>query len=145
MAARPEIAVNGVPANSAALSAAVERMWVPGETVLYVGLAGTSVAHRVAQYYSTRLGARSPHAGGWPIKVLADLDRLYVHVAETDAPDDAEVAALTAFMNCIQQTTRAILCDPALPLPFANLQLSEGVRKHHGSLALDSRDYHRTA
>lgn len=132
LAVRPEMTVEGTPATSERLAAALRRMCPEGESVLYIGLAGTCVADRVRKYYSTRLGARSPHAGGWPIKMLADLDNLYVHVAAAKQPAVAEAAALTAFMAGISPSARAALSDPSLPLPFANLELSKGLRKRHG-------------
>src|SRR5438105_3398685 len=42
----------------------VSSFWIPDEVVLYVGLAGSSLGRRLARYYATALGARSPHAGG---------------------------------------------------------------------------------
>lgn len=124
--------VAGVPATPERLAGALEGMWPAGETVIYIGLAGTSVAHRVGQYYSTPLGARAPHAGGWPIKMLADIDRLHVHVAAVEDPAAAEEAMLRAFMSGVSPASRAALFDPSLPLPFANLQLTRGMRKRHG-------------
>lgn len=131
-AARPEIAVAGRPGTVERLVAALEAMWPSGETVVYIGLAGTSVAHRVGQYYSTPLGARAPHAGGWPIKTLADLDRLHVHVAAAEDPARAEEMLLRTFMSGVFPASRDALSDPSLPLPFANLQLTSGMRKRHG-------------
>ena len=132
LAVRPEIAVNGTPANATRLTEALGRMWPAGETVVYVGLASTSVAHRVRQYYTTRLGARAPHAGGWPIKVLDALDHLHVHVAAADHPDQAETTVLRQFMAGVAPEAKTALSDPSLPLPFANLELSKGNRKRHG-------------
>lgn len=132
IAARPEITVAGTPATVERLAAALEAMWPSGETVIYIGLAGTSVAHRVNQYYSTPLGARAPHAGGWPIKTLAAPNRLHVHVAAAEDPAQAEETMLRSFISDIAPSGRAALSDPSLPLPFANLQLTSGMRKRHG-------------
>lgn len=129
---RPEMTVGGLPATPERLAGALQAMWPQGENVLYIGLAGTSVADRVGKYYTTPLGARSPHAGGWPLKMLADLDSLYVHVAAAQHPTEAEEAALTAFMAGVSPQARAALSDPSLPLPFANLELTKGLRKRHG-------------
>lgn len=131
LAARPDMTVGGQLADSRALAAALTAMWPHGETVLYIGLAGTSVSNRVGQYYATPLGARAPHAGGWPIKMLADPGTLHVHVAAVDPPNGAEDAALRAFMESVSADSRAALSDPQLPLPFANLQLTNGLRMHH--------------
>lgn len=47
IAARPGITVSGAPADVDLLAAALHAMWPAGESIAYVGLAGTSVAHRV--------------------------------------------------------------------------------------------------
>jgi hypothetical protein len=132
LARRPEMTVAGQTTDSSLLDGALRAMFPVGETILYVGLAGSSVAHRVGQYYSTRIGARAPHAGGWPLKMLADLHHLHVHVAAASDPGSAEEAALRAFMAGVTDRARSRLCDPALPLPFANLELTKGLRKRHG-------------
>jgi len=90
---RPELTLRGVRPDSAQVMAALESMWVPGAVVLYAGKAGTSLRSRVSQYYRTKLGARSPHAGGWPLKTLASLGKLHVHTARCDDPKAAEVLA----------------------------------------------------
>lgn len=64
--------------------------------------------------------------------MLADLDSLHVHVAAAADPDAAETCALRAFMAGVGLAARSALSDPTLPLPFANLELTKGVRKRHG-------------
>jgi hypothetical protein len=57
--------------------------------VLYTGLADARgklhrdghLGHRVHEYYATRIGAKSPHAGGWPVKILSCLSELWIHYA----------------------------------------------------------------
>jgi hypothetical protein len=65
LAARPELRLEASRPTVAMLADRLAGSWLPDETVLYIGLAGTSVGRRVGQYYSTPLGARSPHSGGW--------------------------------------------------------------------------------
>lgn len=132
LAARPEATVGGTAATEASMTDRLKALWVPGEPVVYIGLAGTSVAHRVKQYYRTALGARAPHAGGWPIKLLADLDQLWVHYAAADELGEAEAALLQAFADGVDAATVAKLHDATVVLPFANLQRSPGVVKAHG-------------
>jgi hypothetical protein len=129
---RPELTVHEARPDHAALAAAISAMWPDGETVLYIGLAGTSVAQRVGAYYRTPIGARAPHAGGWPLKMLTILHDLHVHYAVTPEPAVAEQAALHAFMQGVPDAVKSTLSDPALPLPFANLELPSGARKQHG-------------
>ncbi len=80
--------------------------------------------------YATRLGARSPHAGGWPLKTLAVLDELHVHYAYCDRVRDVERAMLDAFAAAISPSTRAAL-PGGVALPFANL-VGGGRRQPHG-------------
>lgn len=131
LTARPELRVDGVRPTVDDLSQRLASLWVPNEPVLYVGL-GSSLSKRVSQYYRTPLGARSPHAGGWPIKTLAILDVLTVHWAPATDPAATELALLDAFVAALPQATRSQVCDPELPLPFANLERTKRHRKRHG-------------
>jgi hypothetical protein len=130
--ARPELRLDRARPTPEVLEERVARFWLPDETVLYVGLAGTSVADRVAAYYRTPLGARRPHAGGWFLKLLANLGDLHVHFAVHPSPDEAEDAMLGAFREGVSSTTKSTLLDPDHPFPFANLEWPRGVRKRHG-------------
>src|SRR4030065_708843 len=80
--------------------------WGPDEVVVYIGRAGprrhvtvSELSDRVEEYYTTRLGARSPHAGGWPLKTLANLGSLYVHYAYCDDVLKKEQLMLKAFAD----------------------------------------------
>jgi hypothetical protein len=123
MARSPSILVDGEPASVAVLAERLGSFWIPNERVVYVGLAGTSVARRVDQFYRTPLGDPRPHAGGHWLKALASLARLRVWWAESDDPDGAEAALLDAF---------ASRHGGGLVLPFANRQTATGARKPHG-------------
>jgi hypothetical protein len=114
----------------------IARMWLGAQTVLYVGRAGTSLRSRVAQYYSTPLGARSPHAGGWFLKLLRNLDQLFVHFAASGDPVESERRIVQAFVDAVPPLAviplRRTLGASFSPLPFANLQHPDGPRKPHG-------------
>lgn len=129
---RPELRVDGSRPDAVALASRLASCWLPDEVIVYIGLAGTSLTTRVAQYYATPLGARRPHAGGWPLKTLSVLDRLWVHYSACDDTDGAERAMVDAFIGGVSASSRASLCDPQVPLPFANLQVPRGPRKQHG-------------
>ncbi len=129
---RPELRVDGRRPAEADLAARLAACWLADEVVVYVGLAGTSLARRVRDFYKTPLGARGPHAGGWPLKTLAVLEDLSVHYAVCDDVDDAERAMLSLFMRRVDPVSRAALCDPDVPLPFANLEAPRAPRKRHG-------------
>jgi hypothetical protein len=57
----------------------IRRFWIPDEVILYIGLAGTSLSTPLGQYYTTPIGDRSPHSGGYFLKVLSNLNQLWVH------------------------------------------------------------------
>ena len=130
---RPELRLDGSRPTVATLSKRLAACWLPDETVLYVGLAGTSLQRRVGQYYTTPLGARRPHAGGWFLKTLANLDELTVHHTAAVDPTAAERGILQAFIDSVDGAGGCdALHDPTCPYPFANLVGPTGVRKTHG-------------
>ena len=129
---RAEATVDGRQATEQSFTERLKALWVPGEPVVYIGLAGTSLAQRVGQYYDTKIGARAPHAGGWPIKMLANLNQLWVHYAACDTPDLAEQRLLRAFGDGLSAHAITELHDHDVVLPYANLELTKGRRKAHG-------------
>lgn len=114
------------------LAARLHGFWLPDQPVLYIGMSTASVGGRVAQFVRTPLGDRKPHAGGHWLKALTGLDRLRVWWAETDAPEEYEDALMAAFAAAVPAEVAARLHDPAVILPFANLQTADGARKDHG-------------
>ena len=130
--ARAELRMDGNRPGADALAERIASFWLPDEAVLYVGLAGTSLASRVDQYYKTPLGARRPHAGGYFLKLLSVLPDLHVHYAPTSDSSSAEDRMLSMFCSNVSDDTKAVLRDPAHPFPFANLEWPAGTRKSHG-------------
>lgn len=129
---RPELLVDGARPDTCALAQRLSAFWLPDEVVLYVGLAGTSVHRRVNAYYETRIGARSPHAGGWFLKMLSVLPQLHVHYAAADDPTLAEDRMLAAFSAQVSDAARGALHDPDRPIPFANIEWPKRRYKRHG-------------
>jgi hypothetical protein len=140
LAVRPEVRLDGARPTLEQLVGRLAGFWFPDEVVVYIGLAGPrktpsaggELAGRVGEYYKTRLGARSPHAGGWPLKVLSCLDDLYVHYGYCEDVVAAERLAIGHFAEHVSEKTRAVLHDAARVMPFANLEFPNGVRKAHG-------------
>lgn len=138
--ARRELTLDGTRPTCEQLATRLGAFWFPDEVVLYIGLAGPrrrrppdgEVAHRVGEYYKTRLGARSPHAGGWPLKTLACLSDLFVHYGYCNSVDDAEKAAIGQFAKHVSDATLAGLRDRDRVMPFANLEFPKGNSKNHG-------------
>lgn len=109
----------------------VGRFWLSDEVILYIGLA-TSLSTRLGQYYTTPIGARRPHSGGYFLKLLSNLQELWVHYARTNDLDTAEDAMLRCFTEAVSEGSKRELFDPGHPFPFANLEWPPGVRKAHG-------------
>ncbi len=116
----PSLRLDGARPTAVELSARLASFWVAGEQVVYIGLAGTSVAKRVRQFCRTPLGDRRPHAGGHWVRTLECRDELLVSWAAAANPAVAEAALLARFAD---------LHDGALP--FANRVSARG-RKAHG-------------
>jgi hypothetical protein len=138
---RPELTLDDVPNPTAhQLRKRLGEFWFPDETVLYIGLADArrkphrdgDLPHRVNEYYGTRIGAKSPHAGGWPLRALACLSELWVHYAYCRNVRDAEDDCIGYFAAHVSPETRARLRDPVRVMPFANLEFPKGTRKDHG-------------
>jgi hypothetical protein len=136
---RPELTLDGQRPDAAALGARLAGFWCPDEVVLYIGRAGprrrvtiSELSDRVREYYDTRLGARSPHAGGWPLKTLRVLSDLHVHYVYCDNVEGRERQMLSAFADALSQKTRKALYDSTCVMPFANLEDADGRYKLHG-------------
>jgi hypothetical protein len=129
---RPELRVDGIRPDRDALAERLAALWLVDEVIAYIGLAGTSLRSRVRAYYTTPLGARRPHAGGWPLKTLSVLGDLFVHYATCTNPGEVENKMLGAFEGAVSAASRAALHDPELAIPFANLEWAKGQRKRHG-------------
>jgi hypothetical protein len=126
----PTLLVDGRRPTAADLVSRLASFWIAGEPVVYIGLAGTSVAKRVRQFYRTPFGDPRPHAGGHWLKTLRTLATLRVWWAETDDPAQDEDALLRAFAARVKANAELRLADPVLP--FANRQTAAGIRKVHG-------------
>jgi hypothetical protein len=84
---RPECRLDSELPGVEAITERLRRFWFPDESVLCIGCAGPrkrrppqgEVSKRVGDYYSTPIGARSPHAGGWFLKMLSNMAAVHVH------------------------------------------------------------------
>lgn len=130
---RPELTVDGSRPTEAVVADRLAAFWLADESVLYIGLAGRStLGGRVNAYYTTPLGARSPHAGGWFLKTLEPEVPKFVHWAVSRDVEESELGLLRSFTASVSDRSRRLVGDPALPLPFANLERARGERKRHG-------------
>lgn len=140
LAVRPELRLDGTRPTPDQLVERLAAFWFSDEVIIYIGLAGPrksrpaqgELAKRVGEYCSTPLGARGPHAGGWPLKTLVCLSDLHVHYAYCEHVDRAEGACIGRFAEGVSQMTRSQLRDAVRVMPFANLEFPRGTRKNHG-------------
>jgi hypothetical protein len=140
LAVRPELTLDRARPTRAPLAARLTAFWLPDEVVLYIGLAGPrksrprhgELSKRVEEYYRTSLGARSPHAGGWPLKTLSCLGELFVHYGYCEQVNEAEGRCIGHFADHVSPETRSALHDRVRLMPFANLEFPKGNPKNHG-------------
>jgi hypothetical protein len=128
----PTLKLDGARPTPEMLTERLSQFWLPDETILYLGKAGTSLRKRVGDYHRTPLGAPRPHAGGHWIKTLSLLDRLNVFYALSSNPETDEDKMLGTFVKNVSSQTKSLLQDPELPIPFANLEFPKGRSKNHG-------------
>ena len=128
----PHFLLDGRSPTVDVLADRLQSWWLPDETVIYLGMAGSSLRTRVSNCYRTPLGARRPHAGGHWLKTLSDLDGLLVYWAPTSEPEPSELGLLAAFADRVSGSTRAALPNSAFPIPWANLEWGKGRRKDRG-------------
>lgn len=115
------------------LSLHLSRFWLPDETILYIGKAEKqALSERLRQFYCHKVGKRSPHKGGYWLKLLQNLPELNVHLAYSDNSHLLEEQLLRFFCANVSEKSRMILIDKLNCLPFANLQLRPGIFKTHG-------------
>lgn len=129
---RPGMSIDAYPASHESLADRLHAMFPVNEPVLYVGLTTDSLWRRTWDYYRTPIGARKPHAGGWPIQMLVHGSDLWVHYGAAHDPAAAERAMVLRFVSGVPAEVAASLIDPGRPLPFANLVEPGGKRKRHG-------------
>jgi hypothetical protein len=120
----------------------LSAFWFPDEVILYVGLAdasdrraGRELPERIRDYARTKLGAKSPHSGGWPLLTLNCLSDLHVHYAYCSSVVQAEEDCLRRFAEHVSPASRALLHDRVRVMPFANLEYSQAPR-HRGCTRL---------
>jgi hypothetical protein len=130
----PDLTLDGARPTVEQLMNRVRGFWLIDETILYIGLA-TTLSSRLGAYYKTPIGARRPHAGGYFLKLLSNLEELWVHFAPCTDPEsarEAEDTMLGRFCDGVSTEAKEALLDPDHPFPFANLEWPRGIRKAHG-------------
>ena len=117
----PKLTLDGVRPTVQQLMDRIQRFWIPDEVILYIGLAGTSLAARLNQYYRTKIGARRPHSGGYFLKLLANLDQLWVHYAQCPSPKRAEAKCYADSARTCHTSRNAFSSIPLIPFRLRTL------------------------
>jgi hypothetical protein len=127
----PKLLLDGGRPTAEELKVRIQKSWIPDEVILYIGKA-KSLSGRLRGYYGTPIGACRPHSGGYFIKLLSNLDEVWVHYVRSDDPAIAENEMLCKFCKSVSRKSKKKLGDPDHPFPFANLEWPRSTRKRHG-------------
>lgn len=133
----PDLTLQNNPITNEELISHLRKFWLPDESILYIGKAEReTLKKRISRYYRHKIGKRSPHCGGYWLKLLDNLSSLNIHliVIENNNISEIEERMLQYFINNVSPLTKELLLDKELRLPFANLQLRAKVIKKHGLL-----------
>lgn len=101
------------------LKTELNKFWLSDENILYIGQTEKNLRKRICDYYKTEIGDKRPHSGGQWIKVLSNLNSLFVHYAPIEDPKNNEDKLLKYFYGQKKK------------YPFANLDGPYGRKKHN--------------
>jgi hypothetical protein len=128
----PRLELDGRRPTPRELAARLRKFWIASRSVVYIGRTTAPLAERIAAFYATPLGDRSPHAGGHWLKTLRLLKECWVSWATTEYPSRSEDELFLRFAATVSPLEAAVLFDSKHVLPFANLEDAHKVRKRHG-------------
>ena len=109
----------------------LSKFWISDENILYIGKA-SNLHERIGAFYRHKVGKRSPHAGGHWIKVLKNLEELFLYYIECDNCIEVEKKMFSVFGKQISKESKQILFDKNILLPFANIQNECKKNKYYG-------------
>lgn len=123
--------------NAESINRRLAKFWLSDESILYIGKApirknGNGLGNRIQEYYDTCFGERRPHAGGHWIKLLSNLQNLYVYYIECPNSEQFEKDMMNLFGASVSETSKQQLAGTGVILPFANLEDGNKIRKKHG-------------
>ena len=134
----PDLMLDGARPASRALAARLTSLWLPAETVVYVGATTGSVGGRVLSMARHVLGDRRPHADGQWLHALTGIEQARIWWADTDAPEEYLDAVFDAFAAAASARAagpgglREGRPAGATFLPWANTRRPTGERQAHG-------------
>ena len=134
----PRLQLDGLAPTSRAVAARLSSLWLPMESVIYVGATTGSLGGRVLSLARHVLGDRRPHADGQWLHALVGIERARVWWADTDAPEEYLDALLDAFAaGASERAAEPGGKAPGRPtdaryFPWANTRRPTGERQPHG-------------
>ncbi len=140
------LSIDKKPASKTDLMNRLNSLWLPDETILYIGKAGPTktrtIGKRVKEYFKTRLGCNKKHAGGNWVNILSELNELTVFYSEFELSEyhrieQTETKVIEYFSNNVSTKTKNRLYDKINCFPFANKEIhykekKTKIRKNHG-------------
>lgn len=103
----------------------LSTFWKPDESIIYIGQSSLSkggIKKRLSDFFSHCPGNKGPHAGGYWVKLLNNIDQLNVHYAICENPHELEFRMLMYFiMKTSGEKDISKLKNIGSYLPFANL------------------------
>ncbi|MEO5919376.1 MAG: transcription elongation factor GreA [Candidatus Limnocylindrales bacterium] len=147
----PELRLAGERPTARSLMARLASLWLPNESVVYLGGTRRSVGGRTLALARHVLGDRHPHADGQWLHAVVGIERARIWWAETDAVEEYLDALFDAFAESAATRTgdQGGLIDgrpeAALLLPWANTRRATGDRQAHGITGAIAADETPTA
>lgn len=131
----PDFKINSKAPTVESVKQRLMKFWLPDESILYIGKAprrknGKGIGNRLSEFYRTKIGSRSPHAGGHWFKTFKNLRSFSIFYAVVDDPAGIEYKMLNYFMESVSKKSLKYLKDKRFPMPFANVRLE--ITKDHG-------------
>lgn len=125
--------INGEKATYLKIQKEINNYWHSKENILYIGESSSmnnNLTGRVNQFYIHKVGWKGPHTGGYWIKLLKNINELYVYYSECEYPRDTEFKMLMYFIEKTKGKSFYDLEDLGKYLPFANLKV-DFQKKHN--------------
>jgi hypothetical protein len=128
----PELNVNG-DTLKADIEKELNQFWKSNQNILYIGESSSvtnGLSKRVKQFYDHQVGWKGPHTGGYWLKLLSEIEDLYVYYSICNHPRDTEFKMLMYYIEQSTQKSFYEINGLGMNLPFANLKVD--FQKRHG-------------
>ena len=100
----------------------LQKYWHPLESIVYIGKAN-NINKRLNQFYNHVIGESRPLAGGFWIKLLENLNSLFIYYSENPNPKELEFKILLFFIEHVAGKAYTEIKNIGKYLPFGNLRI----------------------